>query len=96
MAHTGSFIDVRHPMGTVGLLLMVVVARLTEPALATHTTTATRAQGFTARRAIDAIALVGWLFDRLPAVLRGASRDRPEFHPAPQPQAARQQSSRGR
>ena len=81
MGHTGSFIDVRHPMGTVGLLLMLVVARLAEPALATHTTTATRAQGFTARRAIDAIALVGWLFDRLPAARRGAHGDRAEFRP---------------
>ena len=79
MGHTGSFIDVRHPMGTVGLLLMVVVARLAEPALATHTTTATRARGFTARRAIDAIALVGWFFDRLPAARRGAHLDRAEF-----------------
>lgn len=78
MTQTDSFIDVRHPLGTVGLLLMLVVARLAEPALATHTAAAARAGGFAARRAIDAVGIIGWLFDRLPSPRRAAHRDRGE------------------
>lgn len=79
MRQTGSFIDAGHPFGTVGLVLVLVVARLAGPALATHTTTAGRVSAFAARRAIDAIAVVGWLFDRLPAPKHGAYRARAEF-----------------
>lgn len=80
MTHTGSFIDVGHPLGTVGLFLMLVVARLAGPALATHTTTAGRAGGFAARRAIDAVGVIGRLFDRLPLPRRGVHRDRGQSH----------------
>ena len=78
MTQTGSFIDVRHPLGTVGLLLMLVVARLAEPALATHTAPAGRVGGLAARRAIDAVGMIGWFFDRLPSPRRTAHRDRGE------------------
>jgi hypothetical protein len=63
----------------VGLFLVLVVARLAGPALATHTTTAGRVSGFAARRAIDAVAIVGWFFDRLPAPKHEAHRERAEL-----------------
>jgi hypothetical protein len=78
MRHTGSFADAGHPLGMVGLFLVLVVARLAGPALAAHTTTAGRVSGFAARRAIDAIAIVGWFFDRLPAKHQ-AHRERAQF-----------------
>jgi hypothetical protein len=53
-------------MGVLGLFLMLVVARLTEPAYYGPSTAAARIRGFAARRVIDAVAVVGWLFDRLP------------------------------
>ena len=53
-------------LGAVGLFLMVVIARLTDRAYLHHATLAGRASGFVARRVIDAIAVVGWLCDRLP------------------------------
>jgi hypothetical protein len=85
MRHTGSFIDVGHPLGTVGLFLLLVVARLAGPASSTHTTTVGWAVGFAARRAIDVVGLIGWLFDRFPSprplgetCLRTESRRRTE------------------
>lgn len=53
-------------LGVVGLFLMLVIARLTDRAYLPHATLAGRASGFVARRVIDAIALIGWLCDRLP------------------------------
>jgi hypothetical protein len=67
MRHTGSTIDVDHALGLVGLFLMLVVARLAAPASSEHATASGRAAGFAARRAIDAVGAIGWLFDRLPA-----------------------------
>lgn len=72
MRHTGSAITVDHALGLVGLFLMLVVARLAAPASSAHTTAPGRAAGFAARRAIDAIGAIGWLFDRLPAPAAGA------------------------
>ena len=54
-------------LGTLGLLLMLLVARLTPAAYDDHTAVPARMSGFLARRAIDAIAFVGWLADRLPS-----------------------------
>ena len=54
-------------MGVLGLFLMLVVARLAAPAYNAASTTAERIAGFAARRVIDGIAVVGWLFDHLPA-----------------------------
>ena len=79
MRHTGSFVDVGHPLGMVGLFLVLVVARLAGPALATHTTPAGGVRRFAARRAIDAVAVVGWFFDRLPVPRHEALRERAEF-----------------
>lgn len=53
-------------LAVIGLFLMLVVARLTERAYLPHATLAGRASGFFARRVIDAIAVVGWLCDRVP------------------------------
>jgi hypothetical protein len=80
MRHTGSFVDAGHPLGTVGLFLVLVVARSAGPALATHTTTAGWVSGFAARRVIDAVAIVGWFLDRLPAPKHEAHRERAEFN----------------
>jgi hypothetical protein len=79
MRHTGSFVDVDHPLGMVGLVLVLVVARLAGPALATPTTTAGRVGAFAARRAIDAVAVVGWFFDRLPTPGHRTDRERAAF-----------------
>lgn len=79
MRHTGSFVNAGHPLGMVGLFLVLVVARLAGPALATHTTATGRVSGFAARRAIDAVAVVGWFFDRLPVPKHAARRERAEF-----------------
>lgn len=79
MRHTGSFADAGHPLGMVGLFLVLVVARLAGPALAAHTTTAGRVSGFAARRAIDAVGIVGWFFDRLPTPKHEARRERAQF-----------------
>ena len=67
MRHTGSFIDIGHPLGTVGLFLLLVVARLAGPAFSTHTTAVGWGVGLAARRGIDVVGLVGWLFDRFPS-----------------------------
>jgi hypothetical protein len=66
MTHTGSFLDLDHPLGTAGLLLLLVVARLAGPAYSPPTTPSGRVGQFAARRALDAVSVVGWLFDRLP------------------------------
>ena len=53
-------------LGALGLLLMLLVARLTPAAYENHKTVSAHVSGFLARRGIDAIAVVGWLADRLP------------------------------
>ena len=65
MRHHGPNIHVDHALGLVGLFLMLVVARLAEPAAAVHATTVGRAAGVAARRAIDVVGAIGWAFDRL-------------------------------
>jgi hypothetical protein len=53
-------------LGTVGLVLLVAVAKLAERSYGPQPTFASEASGYLARRAIDAIAVIGWLVDRLP------------------------------
>jgi hypothetical protein len=77
MRHTGSTIDVDHALGLVGLFLMLVVARTAGPAFAEHPTPFHRAIGFASRRAIDIVAVIGWLFDRLPARVTESGRRAP-------------------
>jgi hypothetical protein len=55
-----------HALGFLGLFLMLAVGRLADPAYAATHTAVERLRAFVARRAIDGIALIGWLADRLP------------------------------
>jgi hypothetical protein len=62
-----------HPLGSFGLLLMLIVARLTASASDRPLTTAERARGWLARRAIDGIATLGWMVDHLAPGPKGAA-----------------------
>jgi hypothetical protein len=53
-------------LGHVGLFLMLVIANLADRAYGVQLTRADKLSGFFARRGIDAVAAIGWLFDRLP------------------------------
>ena len=53
-------------LGLLGLFLILVVARLADRSYSVQHTVAGRLSGFVARRAIDAVAAIGWLVDRLP------------------------------
>jgi hypothetical protein len=55
-----------HAVGLIGLFLMLVIARLANHAYGEQGTLAERLTGLLARRAIDGIAAIGWLADRLP------------------------------
>jgi len=55
-----------HVLGSVGLFLLIVVGTLAERGYHPRQTFAGRVSGCIARRAIDAIAVMGWLVDRLP------------------------------
>ena len=59
-------IETGHALGLLGLLLMLAIAHLADPAYGAQQGTGDRLTGFFARRAIDGIAAVGWLVDRLP------------------------------
>ena len=54
----------RYPLGSFGLLLVGLVGRLAEHAYSGQTDHG-HLKAFLARRAIDAIAVVGWTVDRL-------------------------------
>ena len=58
--------NTEHVLGSVGLFLLIVVGKLAERAYGPQQTFAGRVSGCMARRAIDAIAVLGWLADRLP------------------------------
>lgn len=53
-------------LGVAGLFLMLIVARLAERAYSTPQTVAGYVAAFLARRAIDGVAAIGWVVDRLP------------------------------
>jgi hypothetical protein len=55
-----------HVLGSLGLFLLIVVGKLADPAYGPQQMFAARVSGCMARRAIDAIAVMGWLVDRLP------------------------------
>ena len=67
--HTGAQIPT-HALGTVGLLLMLVVAHLVPPAYEPQTSLTGRLRGIAARRAIDGVAMIGWFFDHMPPYRR--------------------------
>jgi hypothetical protein len=58
--------NTEHVLGSVGLFLLLVVGKLAERGQGPQQTFAGRVSGWMARRAIDAIAVMGWLVDRLP------------------------------
>jgi hypothetical protein len=74
----------RHALGMLGLLLLLVVAKLVPAAYDGPTTVTGRIRGVLARRAIDAIAGIGWAVDRIPprrqAARRSPSRDKTGPH----------------
>ncbi|HEY1304633.1 MAG TPA: hypothetical protein VGF24_13820 [Vicinamibacterales bacterium] len=59
-------IEFEHALGVVGLFLMLIVAVMANYGYTAHRTLIGRIGGFLARRAIDAVAAIGWLVDRLP------------------------------
>jgi hypothetical protein len=59
-------VNSEHVLGSVGLFLLILVGRLAERAQRPQQTFAGRVFGWMARRAIDAVAVTGWLVDRLP------------------------------
>jgi hypothetical protein len=58
--------NTQHVLGSVGLFLLIVVGRLANRGHGPQQTFAGRVSGSIARRAIDAIAVMGWIVDRLP------------------------------
>lgn len=59
-------VDIEHTLALLGLALMLIVAWLANRGYSAHATVAGRIVGALARRAIDGIAVIGWLADRLP------------------------------
>ena len=57
--------NTEYVLGSVGLFLLIVVGTLADRGYGPQQTLAGRASGCLARRAIDAIAVLGWLVDRL-------------------------------
>jgi hypothetical protein len=60
--------DIEHVIGSIGLFLLIAVAKLADRGYGPQQTFADQVSGCMARRAIDAIAVLGWLVDRLPRV----------------------------
>jgi hypothetical protein len=66
MTNRGFSIRGDQALGLLGLFLMMVVAKLADRDYAVQRTLAERVSGFVALRAIDGVAAIGWLVDRLP------------------------------
>jgi hypothetical protein len=79
--------SIRYPLGSFGLLLVVLVGRLADRAYPSDSADYGRVRAFLARRAIDGIATVGWAIDRVGdwistgSTSRGARRDAPAVAP---------------
>ena len=58
-------VNSEHALGSVGLFLLILVGKLAERAQGPQQTFADQVSGSLARRAIDAIAVVGWLVDHI-------------------------------
>ncbi len=65
MNERSSFLDFEHLIGSTGLLLMLLTARLSRHAAGPQHTLPERLTGIGARLAIDAIGLGGWALDVL-------------------------------
>jgi hypothetical protein len=59
-------IDTGNALGMLGLILMLVIARISNRAYEAHESVADRLTSFLARRVIDGIAVIGWVADHLP------------------------------
>ena len=71
--------DESFPM--LGLFLMLIVAGLANRGYSVHQTPAGGLSGFLARRAIDAIAVIGWVTDHLPQSVLFFARTTAERQP---------------
>ena len=65
MTKRDSPVRTKHPLGTLGLLLILVVAKLAGYLDPSNPLSRNRAQAFLARRAVDAVSAIGWVADRL-------------------------------
>jgi hypothetical protein len=61
-------VNTDHVLGSVGLFLLIVVGKLADRGYGPQGTFARQVSGCIARGAIDAIAVMGWLVDRLPGL----------------------------
>jgi hypothetical protein len=90
-----------HALGALGLLLVLVLGKLAPYVEAAQQTYLERARGWLARRAMDGIAAIGWLMDRLPrgkgpvgsGAARRARRDAEMIQPGPDTRPASQASA---
>ena len=64
-------VDIEHALGVLGLVLMLAVAWLANRGYGEYPTAAGRLGALAARRAIDGIAVIGWLVDRFPRPTKG-------------------------
>ena len=87
MTKTGWVVNMDRALAPLGLFLMLAIARLCGPAFDGSRTTAGRVSAFLARRAIDVVASVGWLVDRLapPSAISPAAHARAERNGRCQP-----------
>ena len=65
-----------HAVGIFGALLILLIARLVGPADSVQRTRLGQIRGFLARRALDAVAIVGWTVDRVSGVPVERGRER--------------------
>jgi hypothetical protein len=59
-------VKTEHVVGWIGLVLLLLVAKLADRAYGQPVTRADRVTAWMARRGIDAVGVLGWLADRLP------------------------------
>ena len=64
-----------HVLGTLGLLLLLLVGKLSRYEATPQHSYPQRARAWLARRAMDGIGAIGWLVDRLPRHANGTRRE---------------------
>lgn len=63
-----------YPLGTFGLLLVLLVGKLAPHAAGRGRSNSARMRRWLARRALDGIEAIGWFVDRLPPAVRRKAR----------------------